>query len=102
MQPLIHEDAALNTCMVHAGCRRNGTWAGAAVCARRRKCPASRPGKLFEKLYGDQPDRWDDRLEGAERLRFIVNCFTRLRYVDAGGRLMLRVKGSPKKSQAQR
>ncbi len=32
-------------------------------------------------------------------MRFIVNCFTRLRYVDAQGRLMLRAKGSPKKMQ---
>ena len=29
-------------------------------------------------MYGDKPDRWDDALDGAERLRFIVNCFTRL------------------------
>ncbi|HSY94590.1 MAG TPA: hypothetical protein VK793_03170, partial [Steroidobacteraceae bacterium] len=36
-----------------------------------------------------------------QRLRFIVNCFTRLRYVDADGRLMLRAKGSPKKSQTR-
>ena len=39
--------------------------------------------------------------DAVERLRFIANCFTRLRYVDADGRLMLRVKGSPKKSQSQ-
>jgi len=37
--------------------------------------------------------------DGEQRLRFIANCFTRLRYVDADGRLALRVKGSPKKSQ---
>ena len=37
----------------------------------------------------------------SERLRYIVNCFTRLRYVDAEGRLVLRAKGSPQKSSAQ-
>ncbi len=50
-------------------------------------------------MYGDKPDRWDDALSGAERLRFIVNCFTRLRYVDQSGRLAMRSKGAPKKSQ---
>jgi bis(5'-nucleosyl)-tetraphosphatase (symmetrical) len=56
---------------------------------------------MLQEMYGDDPDRWDDRLAGSERLRFIVNCFTRLRYVDADGRLALRVKGSPKKAQSK-
>jgi bis(5'-nucleosyl)-tetraphosphatase (symmetrical) len=100
-QPLLHEDAALNMCMLHAGLPPQWDMSQARQCARDvENALRSRPGKLFEKLYGDQPDRWDDSLEGAERLRFIVNCFTRLRYVDAAGRLMLKVKGSPKKSQA--
>jgi len=30
-------------------------------------------------MYGNQPDRWDDRLEGMERLRCIVNALTRMR-----------------------
>jgi bis(5'-nucleosyl)-tetraphosphatase (symmetrical) len=59
------------------------------------------PKSLFKLLYGDQPDLWDDMLSGMDRLRFIANCFTRLRYVDAAGRLMLRAKGSPKKSQGK-
>jgi bis(5'-nucleosyl)-tetraphosphatase (symmetrical) len=52
-------------------------------------------------MYGDQPDLWDDGLEGEERLRFIANSLTRLRYVDADGRLALRAKGSPKKTQTK-
>ena len=52
-------------------------------------------------MYGDQPDRWDEALAGAERLRFIVNCFTRLRYVDARWPLELRAKGAPKKTAAR-
>jgi len=71
----------------------------ARQCAREFESALQRdPDRLFGRLYGDQPDRWDDDLEGEERLRFIANCFTRLRYVDADGRLMLRAKGSPKKS----
>jgi len=61
----------------------------------------TRGAKLFDRMYGDQPDRWDDALEGEERLRFIANCLTRLRYLDADGRLVLRAKGSPKKAQTK-
>ena len=99
-RPLLHEDPALNACMLHAGLAPQWSMSLARACAREVEYALrSRPQALFQRLYGDLPDRWDDALAGEERLRFIVNCFTRLRYVDADGRLMLRVKGSPKKSQ---
>jgi bis(5'-nucleosyl)-tetraphosphatase (symmetrical) len=99
-RPLFHEDQALNVCMLHAGLAPQWDLTLARQCAREVENVLQRdPQKLFERLYGDQPDRWDPSLEGEGRLRFIVNCFTRLRYVDADGRLALRVKGSPKKSQ---
>jgi len=100
-RPLLHEDHALNLCMLHAGLAPQWDLALARRCAREFEQALRRdPEKLLDPLYGDQPDRWDDALAGEQRLRFIVNCFTRLRYVDADGRLMLRVKGSPKKSQS--
>jgi len=99
-RPLFHEDPALNVCMLHAGLAPQWDLVLARQCAREVENALRRdPRGLFERLYGDQPDRWDDALQGEGRLRFIVNCFTRLRYVDADGRLALRVKGSPKKSQ---
>jgi bis(5'-nucleosyl)-tetraphosphatase (symmetrical) len=102
-RPLFHEDPALNLCMLHAGLAPQWDLTLARRCAREVENVLRRhPLGLFERLYGDQPDRWDDTLEGEGRLRFIVNCFTRLRYVDADGRLALRVKGSPKKSQTPR
>jgi bis(5'-nucleosyl)-tetraphosphatase (symmetrical) len=52
-------------------------------------------------MYGDEPTRWDETLQGAERLRYIVNCFTRLRYVHADGRFDLRAKGSPRKARSE-
>ena len=101
-QPLLHEDHALNTCMVHAGLAPQWDMNLARQCARDFESALKRdPEKLFKRLYGDQPDLWDDALAGEERLRFTANCLTRLRYVDADGRLMLRAKGSPKKSQAK-
>ena len=46
-------------------------------------------------MYGDAPDRWSPALAGLDRLRFAVNCLTRLRFVDADGRLLLTLKGPP-------
>jgi bis(5'-nucleosyl)-tetraphosphatase (symmetrical) len=101
-RPLFHEDLALNVCMLHAGLAPQWDLGLARSCAREFETALRHnPEKLFEHLYGDQPDLWSDGLQGDERLRFIANCFTRLRYVDADGRLMLRAKGSPRKSQAK-
>jgi bis(5'-nucleosyl)-tetraphosphatase (symmetrical) len=99
---LMYEHPDLNLCMLHAGLAPQWDMATARSCAREFELALRRnPSRLLEQMYGDEPTRWDDRLAGAERLRFIVNCFTRLRYVDAEGRLALRVKGSPKKAQTK-
>lgn len=101
-QPLLHEDQALNACMLHAGLAPQWDMTLARRCAREFESALRRdPVRLFDQMYGDQPDRWDEVRSGEERLRFIVNCFTRLRYVDANGRLMLRAKGSPTKAQTK-
>lgn len=99
-RPLLHEERALNLCLLHAGLPPQWDLPTARACAREVEHALRRdPEKLFEHMYGDQPDRWDDALTGARRLRFIVNCFTRLRYVDAAGRLALGAKGAPKRTQ---
>lgn len=43
-------------------------------------------------LYGDRPARWKSRLEGHDRLRFIVNALTRMRFCTDDGRLELTIK----------
>jgi bis(5'-nucleosyl)-tetraphosphatase (symmetrical) len=92
----------LNVCMVHAGLAPQWDLNQARNCARElERALRHNPEKLFDRLYGDQPDRWEESLQGAERLRFIANCLTRLRYVDAQDRLALRAKGSPKKAQTK-
>lgn len=100
--PLFHEDPALNVCMLHAGLAPQWDLPLARQSAREFESALRRdPKRLLDRLYGDQPDLWDDRLEGEARLRFIANCFTRLRYVDPQGRLMLRAKGAPGKPQTK-
>ena len=46
-------------------------------------------------MYGNEPDSWSDQLAGDDRLRFIVNAFTRMRYCDDTGRLELKDKRAP-------
>jgi bis(5'-nucleosyl)-tetraphosphatase (symmetrical) len=101
-KPLMHEDRSLNLCMVHAGLAPQWDLPLARRCAEEFATALRLDADgFFERLYGDQPDLWGDALEGEARLRFITNCFTRLRYVDADGRLALRAKGSPKKLQTK-
>lgn len=53
------------------------------------------PRALFGHMYGNDPDRWDAALTGAQRLRFTINVLTRLRMCTADGRVDLTVKGEP-------
>jgi bis(5'-nucleosyl)-tetraphosphatase (symmetrical) len=46
-------------------------------------------------MYGDEPDRWDAKLRGMERLRFAINVLTRIRVCTAEGRVDLSLKGPP-------
>ncbi|MGE5866074.1 MAG: symmetrical bis(5'-nucleosyl)-tetraphosphatase, partial [Rhizobacter sp.] len=43
-------------------------------------------------MYGNEPARWDDRLEGTARLRFAVNALSRIRFCTADGTLDLHSK----------
>ena len=40
---------------------------------------------FLKQMYGNEPAAWDASLSGAVRLRFAVNVFTRIRFVDAQG-----------------
>jgi bis(5'-nucleosyl)-tetraphosphatase (symmetrical) len=96
-QPLLHHDDSLGYTMIHAGLAPDWDLTRARACAAElesalRDDDAS--AELFAHMYGDQPDRWSDDLKGVERLRFITNCFTRLRFCHADGRLALRHKGA--------
>ena len=55
---------------------------------------------LFAAMYGDKPDRWHDGLAGHDRLRFVINALTRMRFVDRDGRVDLKLKGEPRSAPA--
>jgi bis(5'-nucleosyl)-tetraphosphatase (symmetrical) len=47
-------------------------------------------------MYGNEPDVWDDRLQGYDRLRVIINAMTRLRLCTNEGRMEFRHKSAPR------
>lgn len=96
MRPMLHEDPGLGMAMIHAGLAPQWTMAKARNCARElEQALRASPGEVLRKMYGDEPDLWEDSLTGTRRLRFITNCFARLRFVDAKGRLSLDEKLAP-------
>ncbi len=52
--------------------------------------------ELLRHMYGNEPDTWDERLSGHERLRVIVNAMTRLRLCTPEGRMEFRHKSAPR------
>ncbi|MFT3757293.1 symmetrical bis(5'-nucleosyl)-tetraphosphatase [Thauera sp.] len=56
--------------------------------------------KFLLELAGNQPDRWNDKLKGWDRLRVIVNACSRMRFCTADGRMVLRAKGPPTQAPA--
>ncbi|MFT5114694.1 MAG: bis(5'-nucleosyl)-tetraphosphatase (symmetrical) [Parasphingorhabdus sp.] len=51
--------------------------------------------QLLSTMYGMLPNYWRDNLSGWGRTRFIINSFTRMRYIDASGHLDFEQNGSP-------
>jgi bis(5'-nucleosyl)-tetraphosphatase (symmetrical) len=93
-RPLLHRDAALGWTLIHAGLAPQWTLAEAEACANEvAEALRDDPATLLAGMYGDMPDRWSAQLGGIERHRFTINCLTRLRFVDGGGRLLPRLKG---------
>lgn len=96
-QPLFHHDPALDFAMVHAGLPPEWDLALAKRLAREVEAALQAPdfADLLAQMYGDQPNRWRDDLAGIERLRFAINCFTRMRYCTPAGQLRMKPKGPP-------
>jgi bis(5'-nucleosyl)-tetraphosphatase (symmetrical) len=94
-QPLLH--AENKTVMVHAGLAAQWTVETAKSCAAEVEAALRSDdyARLLQQMYGDKPDRWDPALNGIDRLRFTINCLTRMRFCDADGRIDLGPKGTP-------
>jgi len=96
-KPFFYEDKKLGYCMLHAGLPPQWTLKEAKQYARELETVIQGPhiDDFLSTMYGNQPKIWDKQLSGNDRLRFIINCFTRLRYCDKNGKLNLKEKGKP-------
>lgn len=95
-RPLLHRDTHRGFALVHAGLppqwTLNEALARAAELENTLRGPDYRAFLLA--MYGNEPARWSPDLQGTERLRFIANSLTRLRYCTPDGALALKEKGT--------
>ena len=80
--------------MVHAGVPPQ--WSVDDTLARASELEAVLRGPDFgaflANMYGNEPHRWDDKLQGDARLRVIVNALTRMRFCSADGHMEFEAK----------
>lgn len=95
-QPLLyhHNDYV----MVHAGIPPQWDLPQAKSYADKVSNALQHDTKNFlQHMYGNEPLSWSENLTGYDRLRYIVNAFTRMRYCSADGTLDLSFKDKPEK-----
>lgn len=96
-RPMLHYDAAQDALLVHAGVHPAWSLDQAMRLAGelQQVLRGDSSREFLQKMYGDQPDRWSDQLQGMARWRCITNVFTRMRFFDTEGRLDMDAKGAP-------
>jgi len=96
-RPLMHRDQNLGYTLIHAGLP--ASWTLDEACIRAEEVTSELKGDnlpaFLHVLYGDHPSRWEPQLKGFERLRFITNCFTRIRYCTLDGSMDFEEKCAP-------
>lgn len=94
-QPLLHYDPELDYALVHAGIYPAWTLQQALGYAEELHQVLASDNYLdfIHHMYGNKPKSWHDDLSDWDRLRFIVNSFTRMRYCESDGKLNLKDKG---------
>jgi bis(5'-nucleosyl)-tetraphosphatase (symmetrical) len=87
-------DSAHGWLLVHAGVVPQ--WDAAQTLALAGEVHALLAGPdlagFLRVMYGNEPARWDDSLQGADRWRFVINVLTRIRFCDAEGTLDFKTK----------
>lgn len=93
-QPLMHVEGGY--AMVHAGILPGWSVETARARAAEVERALAAPGyrDFLAHMYGSEPSRWNDALAGQDRLRAIVNVFTRMRFSTPGDDIEVRTKGA--------
>ncbi|MGD2118739.1 MAG: symmetrical bis(5'-nucleosyl)-tetraphosphatase [Chromatiales bacterium] len=101
-RPMLLRDEQLDMSVIHAGLPPQWDLATARSCAGELEqvLQSDQATAFFHDMYGNKPKLWAEDLSGIERLRFITNCFTRLRFCTAEGKLGLKFKGPPGSQEA--
>jgi bis(5'-nucleosyl)-tetraphosphatase (symmetrical) len=95
-RPLAVFDEPRGDFLVHAGLAPEWSPRDAAKYAREVEAVLRDDARsLFDAMYGNKPDQWSDKLRGMDRLRFVINVFTRMRFCTRDGRVDLKAKGAP-------
>ena len=96
-RPVIHRDPERGYVMVHAGIAPAWTIDDALVHGAELSRALRAPDHpwLLAGMYGNEPRKWRKSLSGIDRLRFITNGFTRMRYCRGDGRLDFSDTGPP-------
>lgn len=93
-QPLMHVEDGF--AMVHAGILPSWSIAQARQRASEVEAVLASTGyrEFLARMYGSEPSRWSETLEGWDRLRAIVNVFTRMRFSTLANDIEVRTKGA--------
>ncbi len=96
-QPLLVSDPDLQFTMIHAGVPPQWTLEQAKELAQETESllQSEQFDNFIHQMYGDQPDIWSDSLKDNDRHRFIINAFTRLRYINKNGKIDVKENGAP-------
>ena len=98
-RPLLITDDNLNFTMVHAGLPPQWSLENAKEFAKECELilQSEKINKLLAEMYGDTPNIWSDSLQDYAKQRFIINCFTRIRFCNSDGMLDFDTKVAPGK-----
>ena len=96
--PLIQVDESRKLCMVHAGLPPKWKVSKAQQYSLeiQQQLQSDHVKEWLVNVYGDRPKKWKKSLTGYDRQRYIINAFTRMRFLEKDGALTFRQKQSPK------
>lgn len=96
IQPLLHHSTEHHVTLVHAGIYPLWTLSEAKEYAQEAEKVLQDPTQqkdLLKNLFGNHPDCWSTGLPYFDKLRFIINSFTRMRTLTIDGKMNFSFKG---------